>query len=312
MVVLEDSVIYERASPLEMVAAMRHAFSADIWTPRRTVHSLPGEDSTLFLMPAQGAHTIGVKVATAIPANAALGEPTVNGLYLLLERTTGRPLAILSARALTQVRTAAVSAMASALLSRAESSCLLMVGTGALAPHLVRAHAAVRPIRHILLWGRSQDKAGHLMASLTDLDCSMEVVADLEQAAGKADIISCATLSPLPLVLGSWLRPGTHVDLVGSFSPSQREADDALIGRATVYVDTLDAFAESGDLIGPCQAGILDPCEVADLTVLAASGPVRAKPGKDITVFKSVGSARADLAAAERLVNCEPENQPED
>jgi ornithine cyclodeaminase len=175
-----------------------------------------------------------------------------------------------------------------------------MVGTGALAPHLVAAHALVRPIREVRVWGRDPAKARALAERLSSPQRQALAVADLESAVRQADIVSCATLSREPLVRGDWLRAGTHVDLVGGFTPEMREADDEAVRRARVFVDTREgALAEAGDLVQPIRSGILREPEVAGELAELARGRVPGRSGpQEITLFKSVGTALEDLAAA--------------
>jgi alanine dehydrogenase len=175
---------------------------------------------TLLLMPAWNTGgSLGVKIVTVFPDNALRGLPAVCASYLLLDAINGRPRAMLDGGELTLRRTGAASALASRHLSLPDSSRLLMVGTGELAPHLIASHALVRPIREVRIWGRRVGRAQALAASLAKADLSVEFTEDLQSATGWADIVSCATLSKQPLILGAWLRPGQHLDLVGAFTP---------------------------------------------------------------------------------------------
>jgi ornithine cyclodeaminase len=214
------------------------------------------------------------------------------------------PVALLDGTALTLRRTAAASALAADFLARRDSAVHLMVGTGALAPHLVAAHAAVRPILQTLIWGRDPGKAAALAARLVVAGIAAEPVAELEEAVAAADIISCATLAHLPLIRGAWLRPGTHLDLVGGYTPEMREADDAAVARARVYIDTDAALREAGDIIQPLRSGhLVRERIVGDLFDLSRGiCPGRGNPD-EITLFKSVGTALEDLAAAELAVS---------
>ena len=193
------------------------------------------------------------------------------------------------------------SALASGYLSRPDCERLLMVGTGALAPYLILAHAAVRPICNVLIWGRSPDKAARLAKRLDRPDFRVAATDDLEAAARGAQVISCATLSEEPLIRGDWLQPGQHLDLVGAFRPDMRESDDAAIRRARVFVDTREgALAEAGDIVQPIKSGVLDPADVAgDLFDLTRGERAGRRFYDQITLFKSVGTALEDLAAAE-------------
>jgi ornithine cyclodeaminase len=242
---------------------------------------------------------IGVKIVTVSPDNNALGKPAVMGLYLLLDGRTGEPQALIDGQRLTQWRTACASALAATYLARKDASRLLVIGAGAMAPFLARAHAAVRPIKAISIWNRTLANAEKVAEGLRSEGHAAEAVTDLDAALGAADIVSSATISREPLVKGELLKPGTHVDLVGGFTPEMREADDEAIRRAKVYVDTrAGATKEAGDIVQPLAAGILtEGAIIADLHELTRSE----KPGRrnvsEITLFKSVGAALEDLAA---------------
>jgi alanine dehydrogenase len=244
--------------------------------------------------------SIGVKIATVFPRNAERGLPSVNAVYLLLSGQTGQPRAWIDGRSLTLLRTAAVSALAADLLAPAAPSVLLMVGTGALSRYLIEGHRAVRRYESILIWGRDSQKAADVARDLDGRGWSVSIAVDLESAARSADVISCATLAEQPLVHGAWLKADCHLDLVGSFKPTMREADDACMREASIVVDTLAALEESGDLCEPLARGVMARGDIRSLSALATAGPVTPRPRR--TVFKSVGVAHADLAAAEHLV----------
>jgi len=228
-----------------LIERLRQAFRRGAEVPVRHHHEIAnpgGPEGTLLLMPAwQSGRHIGVKVVTIFPDNGEQGLPSVMAAYLLLDGKTGSPIALIDGPTLTLKRTAAASALASGYLSRPDCERLLMVGTGALAPYLVSAHAAVRPICNVLIWGRAPDKAAKLAKRLDRADFRVAATEDLEAAAQGADIISCATLSRDPLVRGDWLRPGQHLDLVGAFRPAQaglheksnRERPRGINGRLT-------------------------------------------------------------------------------
>jgi len=218
---------------------------------------------------------------------------------LLCDGRDGRPLALLDGARLTLWRTAAASALAARHLARDDAARMVMVGSGALAPALIRAHAAVRPIRDVAIWNRRPEGAERLAASLNAGGIPARPVSDLAAAVGEADLVSCATLSTEPLVRGAWLRPGTHLDLVGAFTPTMREADDAALLRGPVYVDTPDALKKGGDVAAAIQSGALAPEAIAgDLAALCRGEALGRRSRDEITVFKSVGAAIEDLAAA--------------
>jgi alanine dehydrogenase len=289
-----------------LIDALRLAFTEAIQAPRRHVHTISEADATvLLLMPVwQPAGRTGVKLVTVAPHNLEKQLPSVHSIFVLFDTVTGAPLALLDGDELTSRRTAAASALASTYLSRPDSSTLLMVGTGSLAQYLAVAHCVARPIRTIRIWGRSLEKAEHAVRQLAAQDLpagvSVSATSDLEAAVRAADIISCATTSTVPIVQGDWVQPGTHVDLVGGFKPDMREADDRLMARATVFVDTFaGALAEAGDLLQPMASGQLQRAAiVAELADLAGGRHAGRTDPQEITVFKSVGTGIEDLCAA--------------
>ncbi|MEL6864025.1 MAG: ornithine cyclodeaminase family protein [Bacteroidota bacterium] len=289
-----------------LIHTLRTAFQANYTVPQRHHHDFNNpfaqKASTLLLMPAwdEGQY-FGVKLATVSPENSQLNLPAINGVYLLFDTQTGAPIAQIEAKTLTTYRTAAASALAATYLAAPNSQTLLMMGTGAMAPQLIRAHAAVRPIERVFVWGRRKEKAMALVQTLSkQYPWTLEVVDDLAQAIPQADIISCATLSETPILQGKYLRPGQHIDLVGSYKPNMREADDALVQKARVFLDTREgASRESGDIALPLQSGLLTTDDLlADLFDLCRGKHPGRQRERDITLFKSVGHALEDLAAA--------------
>ena len=289
-----------------LVESLRQMFRTGCEAPLRHHHTIKSEtgapDATLLLMPAwQSGRHIGIKMVTVFPGNAAADLPSIMGAYLLLDGKTGEPVALLDGPALTARRTAAASALAASYLARPDCERLLMVGTGALAPHLVEAHATVRPIRRVAIWGRNKEKAQALARRLSRPGLEVTAAADLEAAAREADIVSCATLSKDPLIRGAWLAPGAHLDLVGGFTPAMREADDEAVRRARVFVDTrAGAAKEAGDIVHPLAAGAITEDDIAgDLFELTRGTRAGRRYHDQITFFKSVGTALEDLAAAQ-------------
>jgi ornithine cyclodeaminase len=288
-----------------LIAAIREAFRGSVVAPARHHHRIPRPgvaEATLILMPAWqvgGNGFIGVKIVSVFPDNATRAKPSVMGTYLLIAGDSGEPLATLDGVALTLWRTAATSALVSDILARPDASRMAMIGAGALAPKLIAAHASVRPITHVTIWNRSLAKAERLAASLDRPGLKVTASADREAAIREADIISVATLTKEPLVQGAWLKPRTHVDLVGAYTPAMREADDDAIRRSTVYVDTHAGMKESGDIAQPLVSGALKEANIGgDLFDLARDTGPRRRSADEITLFKSVGNAIEDLAAA--------------
>ena len=287
----------------DLIERLRETFRKGAEVPVRHHHAIGGgSDATLLLMPAwQSGRHIGIKLVTVFPHNNEQSLPSVMGAYLLLSGKTGEPLAMIDGPTLTVKRTAAASALAASYLARQDSERLLMVGTGALAPYLIRAHAAVRPICNVLIWGRSRDKAEQLARRLNRRDFKVAATTDLEAAARGAHIISAATMTLEPLIKGAWLQPGQHIDLVGGFRPDMREADDEAMARARVFVDTRDgACSEAGDILQPLEAGVLKEDDIAaDLFDLTRGERAGRRYYDQITLFKSVGTALEDLGAAQ-------------
>ncbi|PWJ84205.1 ornithine cyclodeaminase [Pseudaminobacter salicylatoxidans] len=294
-----------------LVETLRKAFHDGAIQPVRHHHAVEhatGADSTLLLMPAwtdfnaegvSGNGHIGVKIVTVSPDNNAIGKPAVMGLYLLLDGTTGEPQALIDGQRLTQWRTACASALAATYLAREDASRLLIVGAGAVAQFLARAHAAVRPIKQVSIWNRTPANAQKVANELRAEGFDAIVSDDLDADAAEADIISCATISNTPLIRGKVLQPGTHIDLVGAFTPDMRESDDEAIRRARVYVDTrAGATKEAGDIVQALASGALSADGiVADLHELARGQKPGRRKAEEITLFKSVGAALEDLAA---------------
>lgn len=287
-----------------LVETLRDAFRSGVEAPPRHHHEVPsdvGSDGTLLLMPAwQRDRYLGVKVATVFPDNPAQGLPSVQANVLLNDGRTGTPLALVAGQPLTNRRTAAASALAADYLARPDAHRLLMVGTGAMAPEMVRAHCAVRPVDAVRVWGRTPAKAEALAETLRGEGLDAHAVTDLEEGVAWADTISCATMSSEPLVRGDWLRPGQHVDLMGAFKPTMRETDDRAVQVARVFCDTYaGCLKEGGDLVQPIESGALArEAVLADLFGLCRGEHAGRQAPDEITLFKSTGAALEDLAAA--------------
>jgi len=311
MIILSAGEVDDALDDLALVDRLESAFRAGAEVPLRHHHHLP--TGTLLLMPAWSAGHVGIKLVTVFPDNVNRSLPSVFGQYLLLDGATGQPQALLDGTMLTKRRTACASGLAARYLARHDAHRLLMIGTGALAPHLIRVHAKIRPIDEVAIWGRRQSEAealaGRLAASLPATlgrPVRVRALADRRMAVMEADIVSCATLSKEPLVEGDWLREGQHIDLVGAYTPEMRESDDKAVWRARVFVDTRQgALREAGDIVQAIRAGAIEEDDViADLFELARGQQTGRLPGDgaSITLFKSVGTALEDLAAAELAV----------
>jgi ornithine cyclodeaminase/alanine dehydrogenase-like protein (mu-crystallin family) len=290
-----------------LIDALAQAFQGGVISPTRHHHAIHRGDAavaTHLLMPAwtapnaQGAAFLGTKIVNVFPDNRRHGLSAVLGLYVLHSGETGEPLAAIDGARLTHWRTAAASALAARFLARKDARRLLLVGAGALAPFLARAHASVRPIDAVTIWNHRPASATRLAQSLGGRGWRIEVADNLESAVRAADVISCATLSTAPLIAGAWLGAGQHVDLVGAFNLTMREADNEALRRARVFVDTEAALSEGGDVALALRDGAIARDEVvADLGALCRGVPGRGG-ADEITLFKSVGASLEDLAAA--------------
>ena len=294
-----------------LIESLRSAFAGNWTTPMRQHHGMPGFDSngaevenSLLLMPAwtgPGAENfVGVKLVAVYPSNGQIDLPSIHGLYYLIDGNTGQPLATMDGARMTVWRTAAASALASTYLSRPESSTLTMIGTGALSPFMIRAHMAVRPITEVFLWNHNIRRAHELAEELRDQGLPVTSHPDLVTAVGKSDIVCAATLTTTPLIFGKWVKPGTHIDTVGAFTPTMRETDDELVSMASLFCDTrTGALKEGGDLAIPISQGVISRDDIlADLHDLTRGTHPGRTSTQEVTYFKSVGTALEDLAGA--------------
>lgn len=287
-----------RATPmLALIDALRRAFFGDDYgAPRRLACEMhPGV--SLLAMPAwQQDAMLGVKIVTV----ASDRRPSIRSSYLLIDQVSGDPLAVIDGTTLTRRRTAAASALAASLLARADSRKLLLLGTGALIAPLIEAYTAVFAIDDIMIWGRDSAKAADAAADACARGHSAHVIADIGTGLGAADIVTAATVATEPLIHGRALRPGTHVDLIGAFTPAMCEADPETFRRAVVFVDSIEgALDEAGDLLQAINAGAMTTGEIAGNLSAMCKGVVRMRQSPDeITLFKSVGMAIEDLVAA--------------
>lgn len=262
-----------------------------------------GAQNDWLMLPAwQFDRCFGIKIANVFPGNPARNLASVQGASLLFDGETGETLCGMDGAMLTLRKTAANSAAAADWLARQDAATLCMVGAGALAPHLVEAHCAVRPIKRVLWWNRSRTALDRAMDSVRGLlrNVTIEAASDLAAAVRQADIVSTATMSLEPLVKGAWLKPGAHLDLVGGYRPDMREADDECLARAAqIYVDARFTTLEvAGDLTQPIAAGLLKPDSVIDMQQTARGEKPKRQSNQEITWFKSGGGGHEDLATA--------------
>jgi len=303
MKILDSAATIGRLPFPALIAALDDMFRADVTVPRRHFHILsdtPPDAGSLLIMPAwQPGRYLGIKHATIFPGNGERGLQGLHSTYTLFDARTGVPVALIDGDAITVRRTAAASALAARSLARADSRRLLIVGAGKVAAALAPAYAAVRDIAEIDVWNVRADKAEALAARLRADGFRATAIDDLEAGVRRADIVTCATLSQAPLVRRAWLNPGVHVDLIGGFTPHMRESDDATFADTSVFVDTREALDKAGDVLSPIAAGVFAPEGVrATLEDLCRGAHPGRERDDEITVYKAVGTALEDLAAA--------------
>lgn len=309
MLVLDAETI-ERSLPYpQLVEALRQAHRSP-HPPR--VHTVVSSDPTgggndfLALTAWAPYDMIAAKLVSVFPGNLSSTppRPSVQGVVVLFDGADGSVRLVADGAAMTFRKTAADSALGVRLLSREDSRVLLVVGAGGLAPHVIRSHTSVRPsIRQVLVWNRTPARALSLAQQTVLPNVEVDATDSLDEAVTRADIISCVTMSTSPLVRGELLRPGTHVDLIGSYTPAMREADDDALRRARLFVDTRDDMRRTGDIRQPLESGVLRESDIrGDLFELCSGSAPGRTSTDDITVFKNVGGAHLDLFTARHLL----------
>lgn len=304
MIVIDERRVHAIADYRTLVAALTDMYRAGVDALDRQILTQPtpsGAEADCLIQTAwMRDKAFGLKIANVFPDNAKRGLPSVVGLYVLFDGTTGVPMAVIDGVSETFFKTASNSAVASNLLARAGARTLLMMGAGKLAPHLIKAHSAVRPIDRVLIWNRTQANAERLASELEREGVPARAVTDAREATAEADIVSCATFATEPILKGADLKPGAHVDLVGGYQPHFREADGETVRRGgRLYVDSRQSTVEvCGDVLDPIAEGVLDPSAIIDLFELARGDRPGRGSDEEITVFKSGGGGHEDLAAA--------------
>jgi ornithine cyclodeaminase len=296
--------VHRLADYPSVVDAIARMYAAGCDAMDRMIMTQPtsdGADGDFLMQPAwMRGRAFGIKIANVFPSNELRGKPSILGVYVLFDGNTGELLACIDGPAETMIKTASNSAVASRLLARHDAEVMFMMGAGKLAPYLIAAHASVRPIKRVMIWNRTAEKAQNLASHLNKPNLTVQAVTDRAAAAAESDLICCATYAAEPILKGAWLKPGSHVDLVGSYRPDLRESDDDVIRRAgRLYVDArFSTIGISGDVIEPIKHNILQTNDVTDLFELAQGVQPGRKNADEITVFKSGGGGHEDLATA--------------
>tara|TARA_Y100001956_G_scaffold81659_1_gene99867 strand:- start:4618 stop:5583 length:966 start_codon:yes stop_codon:yes gene_type:complete len=310
MLNLDAQQIVQSLSMKGLIESMRQTYQQQVTIPQRRVMPLKkGAYDAFALLPAWNDSLITVKAFTYFPSNYLEGRDSLASKILAFDRSNGEPLALLDGKVLTFWRTAAASALAADYLARKESETLLICGTGNLAPYMAWAYAAIRPLKKVLVWGRDHHKAQAAVDKiLSGLEYQslpesqryrVEAVTSVDEQLPQVDVITCVTGSAEPLFDGSEVKLGTHIDLIGNHDKDKRECDSVSIKRSNVFVDSrINVLAEAGDLLIPIAEGDFSEAMIkAELTELCANSHSGRMDQSEITLYKSVGSALADLAA---------------
>lgn len=304
MKIISAEEVHEALSYPALIDALSDGFKSDFSMPPRQVFLLDDNDDNhdaFAVLPSWNDSLIAVKAFTYFPDNAAPYKSLYSKI-MIFDRAHGEPLALIDGTSVTFWRTAGVSGLATQLLSREDSETLLVLGTGNLSTYIIRANASVRPLKRVLVWGRTPANAENVVeqmnAELDGVNCS--VVTNLEAACGEADIIVSATASHEPLVLGDWVQGGTHTDFIGNHHANKRECDTALVVKSKVYADTyVNCFKEAGEILVPISEGVITKDHVRGELPEMLNGTVPLRESdSEITLFKSIGLAYSDLVGA--------------
>lgn len=289
-----------------LVAAMKRAHAGGKPLMKNMMVDSPkGDGNRMIALLGWNEETVAVKVIGVFPSNLSLSpaKPNVQGVSIVFDPETGEPLLVGDGAALTCRKTAADSALGSSLLSRKDSETLLIVGAGGLGPHVAKAHTAIRSsIRKVRIWNRTPERARSLADSLELPGIEVEAVTDLDQAVAWADIITCVTMASSPLIKGKLLKPGAHLDLIGSYLPHMREADDDCFRRGTLFVDMRRKDTGAGEILDPIERGVITWEDIkADLFELCAGTGEGRTSDDEITVYKNFGGGHLDMFTAGHL-----------
>ena len=311
MKIISADQVHQHLNFDELIPLLKNSFSRPFSMPQRQVHSLVPKQSdnhdAFALLPSWNEDVIGNKMFTYFPDNAAKHDlPGLFSKIMLFKRQTGEPLALVDGTSVTYWRTAAISALASQLLSRENSQHLMLFGTGNLAKYLVKAHLTVREIKNVTLWGRNSEKVNDLISEFTALYPAVTFTAsvDVNVEVANADIICCATGAKTPLFDGNLVSAGCHIDCLGNHMKDARECDTTTVTRARVFVDSLtNTLNEAGELLMPIAEGAFNKDDiVGELADMCKTPSLLRQSNNEITLFKSVGTAISDLVAAYRVV----------
>ena len=296
---------------IDLMADTQAAISRDeIKPPLRSFVPVVGGKAGMGIMPGDTPSAFGAKLVSIYSGNPARGLPMIQGCILLFDRETGAPAALVEGASVTGIRTAAASGAATRALAREDACVLALLGYGVQAETHLEAMRCVRPVREVRVWGPSIEKAGRFVAAHKDDGVAVTAVATAREAVSGADLVCAVSASTEPVIEGRWLAPGCHVNLVGSHSPTTREADGETLGRARVFTEISDfAMQEAGDILLAIEEGFLTRADLAGEIGAVIDGLIDGRRDEDeITLYKSLGNVAQDLAAASyiasRAVRC--------
>ena len=299
-----------------------HLTWPDMVSALKQGHSLPkpllsdqflhrGEDTLLSRAAWVDGLGAGVKTVTVIPKNTQRDLPSIHGVMTLFDDDKGAPIATLESDLITKWKTAADSLLGATLLANEAPKILAILGTGLVAQSLVEAYPIIFPtLERIHIWGRNGEKAKAFASALTSR-CEVMAYETIEDTVREADIVSTATMSKEPILHGDWVKQGAHIDLIGAFKPDMREADDALLQRGKLFVDSRDTtIGHIGELMIPLASGVITEGDIlADFYDLCAghrAGHLGRQSAADITVFKNGGGAHLDVMCAHAVLSALP------
>ena len=304
MKIISAADVHAALSYPALIDALQQAYGGRYSMPPRQVFLLDedsGKHDAFAVLPSWSDEFIAVKAFTYFP-EATSPHKSLYSQILLFNRAHGEPLALVDGTTVTFWRTAGISGLATRLLARRDSRSLLVIGTGNLAPYVIRANASVRPLERVMIWGRDRDKAETVQTEVSEQlpGIDFSVVEDRQAACAEADIVVAVTGSHEPVVLGDWIQPGTHTDFIGNHHATKRECDTALITKAKVYADSyVNAMKEAGEILVPIEEGVFKEEDiVAELSEMCAGAATLRESDEEITLFKSIGMAMSDLVGA--------------
>ncbi len=308
---ISNETIREVINYKELIIALETAFKEQqIVSPPKTMNTYAGvsgsQENTFLYMPAwENGKYVGCKLITTTPANSNTIDPYVNGVYILFDATRGKPLISMDAKLITNIRTAATSALAASKLIRPDAKSLLVLGNGAISPFFIEAHQVVHQYETIYLWGRNFDKSKQVVSQLTS-DFSTKIIAidTYKDKLKIVDVISCITSATSPLIHQSELGQGQHLDLAGSFTHDMHEVGSDVISSSSVYTDNLDTTPyHAGEIVTAVHESVFALEDIkGDLAQLCQKEGSSRRSAMETTLFKSTGMALEDLVIAGMLL----------